>query len=83
MAGAKGQTGGTAVDPEGDDEDDGGDDAAAVRVIWFCNPPGLKSVQAVEHFHVLLWDPPREVVDRLTGGRRPIVEELGIRARRV
>ncbi|KAF2773472.1 hypothetical protein EJ03DRAFT_305828 [Teratosphaeria nubilosa] len=38
------------------------------KVLWFKNWASLKSVHAVEHFHVLLFDPPSGFVERVTGG---------------
>lgn len=38
------------------------------NVIWFRNWGALKSVHAVEHFHVLVFDPPRGFVEGVTGG---------------
>ncbi|KAK3694982.1 hypothetical protein B0T22DRAFT_507921 [Podospora appendiculata] len=38
------------------------------RVIWFKNWRSLKSVQAVEHFHVMLFDPDPEFVREVTHG---------------
>jgi hypothetical protein len=40
----------------------------ADRVVWFLNGPELKSVLAVEHFHVLLLEPDVEWVTGLVGG---------------
>ncbi|RDW73988.1 hypothetical protein BP5796_07430 [Coleophoma crateriformis] len=42
------------------------------QVIWFKNWKALKSVHAVEHFHVMLFDPPREFVEEVTGGDVPL-----------
>ncbi|POS70263.1 hypothetical protein DHEL01_v211342 [Diaporthe helianthi] len=39
--------------------------------IWFKNPPSLKSVHAVEHFHVLLFDPDLDFVQQITKGDGP------------
>lgn len=38
------------------------------NVLWFWNWRGLKSVHAVEHFHVMLFDPDPGFVERITGG---------------
>jgi hypothetical protein len=46
------------------------------NVIWFRNWGALKSVHAVEHFHVMLYDPPREFVDRVTGGDVSLAEKV-------
>jgi len=48
-------------------------------VIWFKNWRSLKSVQAVEHFHVMLYDPGLEFVRRITNGDVPsFMREAGI-----
>lgn len=36
--------------------------------IWFKNWGSLKSVHAVEHFHVLLFNPEEEFVRKITAG---------------
>lgn len=38
------------------------------RVAWFKNWAALKSVHAVEHFHVMLYDPDLDLIKRVTGG---------------
>jgi hypothetical protein len=45
-------------------------------VAWFKNWRSLKSVQAVEHFHVMLFDPDMEFVKDITGGHVPMCEQL-------
>ncbi|KAF2418681.1 hypothetical protein EJ08DRAFT_643002 [Tothia fuscella] len=40
----------------------------ADHVIWFKNWKSLKSVHAVEHFHVMLYDPDMAFVAEITGG---------------
>lgn len=42
-----------------------------VQLVWFKNPPSLKSVHAVEHFHVMLFDPDPACMRRLTNGDTP------------
>ncbi|KAL9038362.1 MAG: hypothetical protein Q9214_005306 [Letrouitia sp. 1 TL-2023] len=42
------------------------------QVIWFKNGPTLKSVHALEHIHVLLYQAPTEMVERLTEGDKPM-----------
>lgn len=53
------------------------------QLIWFKNPPSLKSIHAVEHIHVMLFDPDPEAIDRLTNGDRPqgqlLVDPVGHR----
>lgn len=46
------------------------------NVIWFRNWGALKSVHAVEHFHVMLFDPPKEFVDEVTGGNVSLAEKV-------
>ncbi|KAG7102744.1 N-acetylglucosamine-induced protein 1 like [Verticillium longisporum] len=41
-------------------------------VIWFRNWSSLKSIHAVEHFHVMLFDPPEGFVQQVTGGDIPL-----------
>ena len=38
------------------------------KVVWFKNWKSLKSVHAVEHFHVMLFDPDLETVSKITNG---------------
>lgn len=42
------------------------------HVIWFKNWASLKSVHAVEHFHVMLYDPDPEFVSYITNGDAPL-----------
>lgn len=46
-------------DAEGEEEE---------NVVWFLNWASLKSIHAVEHFHVLLYEPDEEFVERVTRG---------------
>ncbi|KAK0657174.1 hypothetical protein B0T16DRAFT_385763 [Cercophora newfieldiana] len=49
------------------------------NVIWFKNWMSLKSVKAVEHFHVMLFDPDLEFVMKVTNGDVPsFMIEAGI-----
>ncbi|KAJ4394577.1 hypothetical protein N0V93_003796 [Gnomoniopsis smithogilvyi] len=41
------------------------------KLLWFINPPSLKSVHTIEHIHVMLFDPDREFVQTLTNGDKP------------
>lgn len=41
------------------------------QVMWFKNPPEFKSVKDVEHFHVMLYNPPPQFVNSITGGDMP------------
>jgi len=42
------------------------------KYVWFKNWRSLKSVHAVEHFHVMLYDPPADFVEKLTNGDVPL-----------
>lgn len=42
------------------------------QVLWFKNWAALKSVHAIEHFHVMLFDQDPEVLSTLTGGDIPM-----------
>jgi hypothetical protein len=44
----------------------------AENVIWFKNWAALKSVHAVEHFHVMLYDPDPDFVEFITNGDAPM-----------
>lgn len=46
------------------------------RVIWFKNWRSLKSVDALEHFHVMLYQADKEFLDRITNGDTPMSEKL-------
>lgn len=46
------------------------------NVIWFKNWAGLKSVHAVEHLHVMLFDPDPKFVEGITGGDVPLFREV-------
>lgn len=41
------------------------------KVIWFKNWRSLKSVQAVEHFHVMLYNPDLDFIKEITNGDIP------------
>ena len=47
-----------------------------MQVIWFKNWAKLKSVHALEHFHVMLFDPDPAFVDRITGGDIPLSKRI-------
>lgn len=49
----------------------------AKDVVWFKNWRSLKSVAALEHFHVMLYRPDGEFVRRITGGDVPMTEKFG------
>lgn len=44
------------------------------RVIWFKNWTSLKSVHALEHFHVMLYQAPADVLARITNNDRPMCD---------
>ncbi|KAF2469160.1 uncharacterized protein BDR25DRAFT_264366 [Lindgomyces ingoldianus] len=46
------------------------------HVIWFKNWRSLKSVHAVEHFHVMLYDPDPEFVKTITHGDVPMASRV-------
>ncbi|KAE8444597.1 hypothetical protein EG329_014428 [Mollisiaceae sp. DMI_Dod_QoI] len=46
------------------------------NVIWFKNWKSLKSVHAVEHFHVMLFDPDPEFVKEVTHGDVPLFRKM-------
>lgn len=47
------------------------------NVIWFKNWSSLQSIHAIEHFHVMLFDPDVEFVERITDGDVPLSEKVG------
>ncbi|KAI9704930.1 MAG: hypothetical protein M1836_006710 [Candelina mexicana] len=47
------------------------------HVLWFKNWRSLKSIHAVEHFHVMLYNPPPEFVKEVTHGDVPLSEKVG------
>ncbi|KAH6660106.1 hypothetical protein BKA67DRAFT_530222 [Truncatella angustata] len=44
--------------------------------VWFKNWKSIKSVHAVEHFHVMLFDPDPEFIDDITNGDVPLVRKV-------
>ena len=42
------------------------------QYAWFKNWKSLKSVHAVEHFHVMLYDPDLEFIKEITNGDVPM-----------
>lgn len=46
------------------------------NVTWFKNWSALKSIHAVEHFHVMLFDPDLEFIRRITGGDVPLATKV-------
>ncbi|KAJ5805535.1 uncharacterized protein N7503_003137 [Penicillium pulvis] len=49
---------------------------AAEQVVWFKNWKSLKSVHAVEHFHVMLHRPDLAFVREITRGDEPLIERV-------
>ncbi|KAK3075128.1 hypothetical protein LTR53_001812 [Teratosphaeriaceae sp. CCFEE 6253] len=47
------------------------------NVVWFKNWSSLKSIHAVEHFHVMLFDPEEGFVKGVTGGDVALAEKVG------
>ncbi|KAF1837122.1 hypothetical protein BDW02DRAFT_519594 [Decorospora gaudefroyi] len=45
-------------------------------LVWFKNWKSLKSVHAVEHFHVMLYKPDAEFLKEITGGDVPMTEKF-------
>lgn len=41
------------------------------QVLWFKNWAALKSIHAVEHFHVMMYDPDPEFIREVTNGDVP------------
>ncbi|KAH7417178.1 hypothetical protein BKA64DRAFT_657205 [Cadophora sp. MPI-SDFR-AT-0126] len=52
------------------------DVVGAENVIWFKNWGSLKSIKAVEHFHVMLYDPDPEFVKKITNGDVPLSQKV-------
>lgn len=48
----------------------------AKNVIWFKNWASLKSVRAVEHFHVMLFDPDPAFIKEITKGDTPLSKKV-------
>ena len=46
------------------------------HVIWFKNWKSLKSVHAVEHFHVMMNNPDRNFIKRVTNGDVALIEKF-------
>ncbi|TVY75940.1 N-acetylglucosamine-induced protein [Lachnellula suecica] len=53
-----------------------GDTVGKENVIWFKNWKILKSVHAVEHFHVMLYDPDPAFVKEITNGDVPLSQKV-------
>lgn len=48
------------------------------NIIWFKNWSSLKSIHAVEHFHVMLFDPDPDFVRQITNDDVPLVDKVGV-----
>ncbi|GAM36931.1 hypothetical protein TCE0_022f06415 [Talaromyces pinophilus] len=48
----------------------------ADQVVWFKNWKSLKSIHAIEHFHVMLNHPDPEFIKEITNGDVPLVEKV-------
>jgi hypothetical protein len=46
------------------------------KYAWFKNWKSLKSVHAVEHFHVMLYDPDLEFIKEITNGDVPMTAKF-------
>ncbi|KAG9199112.1 hypothetical protein G6514_009030 [Epicoccum nigrum] len=46
------------------------------ELVWFKNWKSLKSVHAVEHFHVMLYKPDRDFLKQITNGDVPMTEKF-------
>ncbi|KAH8675773.1 hypothetical protein BX600DRAFT_185173 [Xylariales sp. PMI_506] len=46
------------------------------KYVWFKNWRSLKSVQAVEHFHVMLFDPDPAFINEITNGDVPLCQKV-------
>ncbi len=46
------------------------------QLIWFKNWKSLKSIHAVEHFHVMLYDPDPAFVQKITNGDVPLSRKI-------
>ncbi|KAI1536825.1 repeatdomain containing protein [Pyrenophora tritici-repentis] len=47
------------------------------ELVWFKNWKSLKSVHAVEHFHVMLYKPDPEFLNQITNGDVPMTDKFG------
>jgi hypothetical protein len=57
-------------------EYDGRRELMGFQVVWFKNWKSLKSVHAVEHFHVMLHRPDMAFVREITRGDVPLIERV-------
>ncbi|KAI1821240.1 hypothetical protein F4861DRAFT_479664 [Xylaria intraflava] len=53
-----------------------GSRVARDHYIWFKNWRSLKSIHAVEHFHVMLYDPDPAFIDEVTNGDVPLIQKI-------
>jgi hypothetical protein len=45
-------------------------------LVWFKNWKSLKSVHAIEHFHVMLYKPDKHFLKEITGGDVPMTDKF-------
>lgn len=48
----------------------------AEHVIWFKNWASLKTIHAIEHFHVMLFDADKAFLDDITNGDVPMADKF-------
>ncbi|KAL5614685.1 hypothetical protein BROUX41_004781 [Berkeleyomyces rouxiae] len=48
----------------------------AKNVIWFKNWSAIKSVQALEHLHIMMFEPDADFIRDITNGDRPLCEKF-------
>lgn len=46
------------------------------HVLWFRNWTAIQSVKALPHFHVMLYDPPSDLIKEVTGNDVPMVQKV-------
>jgi len=46
------------------------------QVIWFKNWKILKSINSVEHFHVMLYDPDPDFIKEIMNGDVPLIQKV-------
>jgi hypothetical protein len=48
------------------------------QVAWFKNWSSIKSIHAIEHFHVMIYDPSAAFVEEITNGDVPQIEKVAL-----
>ena len=51
-------------------------ETSPVQIVWFRNWKTLKSVGAVEHFHVMIFDSDPDIVTEVTNADKPVCESF-------